>query len=85
MTSTAEGVATSPTDGYCTGMGTIQEIEDAIQRLPAEELAELRAWFADYAAAAWDRQFERDVEAGRLDALAEEALSDLREGRCTDL
>ena len=31
------------------------------------------------------RQFEEDVAAGRLDRLAEEALRDLREGRCTDL
>jgi hypothetical protein len=30
---------------------------------------------------AWDRQFETDVAAGRLDALAEEALADLRAGR----
>jgi hypothetical protein len=35
-------------------------------------------------AAAWDRQIEEDVAAGRLDALADEALDDLREGRCTD-
>jgi hypothetical protein len=66
-------------------MSTIQEIEDAIRMLPDEELAALRAWFAEFDAAAWDRQFEQDVAAGRLDALADEALTDLREGRCTDL
>ena len=33
----------------------------------------------------WDKQFEKDVQAGRLDSLASEALEDLREGRCTDL
>jgi len=66
-------------------MSTIQEIEDAIRKLPDEELATLRAWFAEFDAASWDRQFEQDVAAGRLDALADEALVDLREGRCTDL
>jgi hypothetical protein len=66
-------------------MSTIQEIEDAIRKLPDEELATLRAWFAEFDAAAWDRQFEQDVAAGRLDALVDEALTDLREGRCTDL
>ena len=66
-------------------MSTIQEIEDAIRRLPDVELAALRAWFAEFDAAAWDRQFERDVEAGRLDALADEACADAREGGCTDL
>jgi len=66
-------------------MSTVQEIEDAISKLPPEDLAVLRAWFAEFDAAAWDRQFEQDVAAGRLDELAEEALRDLREGRCTDL
>ena len=63
----------------------MKEIEDAISKLPAPELAEFREWFAEFDAAAWDRQIEDDVAAGRLDALAEEALRDLREGRCTDL
>jgi len=66
-------------------MSTIQEIEDAIRKLPDEELAALRAWFAEFDATSWDRQFEQDVAAGRLDALADEALMDLREGRCTNL
>jgi hypothetical protein len=66
-------------------MSTIQEIEDAIQKLPDADLAAFRAWFAQFDADAWDRQFEQDVAAGRLDELAEEALRDLREGRCTDL
>jgi hypothetical protein len=66
-------------------MSTVQEIEDAILKLLSQELAALRGWFAEFDAAAWDRQFEEDVAAGRLDNLAEEALRDLREGRCTDL
>lgn len=53
--------------------------------LSPQELAAFRAWFAEYDAKLWDDQFERDVAAGRLDALAAEALEDLREGRCTDL
>ena len=65
-------------------MTTLNEIETAIRQLPVEDLAALREWFAEYDAAAWDRQFERDVAEGRLDALAEEALLDLRQGRCTD-
>ncbi len=55
-------------------MSSIEEIEDAISRLPTEHLAELRAWFADFDARSWDRQIERDADEGRLDALAEEAL-----------
>jgi len=66
-------------------MGTILEIESAISKLSREELSTLRTWFKEFDAKAWDKQFEEDVKAGRLDALADEALRDLREGRCTDL
>jgi len=66
-------------------MGTASEIERAIEQLPPDELVRLRAWFAAFDAAQWDREFEEDVAAGRLDALANEALSDLHEGRCADL
>lgn len=65
-------------------MSTAHEIQDAIRRLPEAELAALRAWFAEFDATAWDRQFEDDVAAGRLDQLADEALLDLRQGRSTE-
>ncbi len=66
-------------------MSTVAEIENAVQKLSRDELARFRDWFLGFDAAAWDRQFEEDAAAGRLDALAGEALRDLREGRCTDL
>jgi hypothetical protein len=66
-------------------MSTVQEIQEAVSQLPHEDLAAFRTWFAEFDAAVWDRQFEGDVAAGRLDQFAEEALQDLREGRCTDL
>jgi hypothetical protein len=66
-------------------MSTVEEIERAVAGLPPEKLAEFRTWFAAFDAGAWDREFEEDVHAGRLDALADEAMRDLDEGRCTDL
>jgi hypothetical protein len=63
---------------------TITDIENAIRQLSPDDLVSFRNWFAEFDAQAWDAQFERDVAAGRLDALAEEALADLRSGRCTD-
>ena len=66
-------------------MSTVQEIKEAVSQLPDEDLAAFRVWFAEFDASLWDSQFETDVAAGRLDQLAEEALRDLREGRCTDL
>ncbi len=66
-------------------MSNLQAIERAVSQLSAEELANFRAWFAEFDAQIWDRQFEEDVTAGRLDDLAQRALQHLREGRCTDL
>jgi hypothetical protein len=62
----------------------VREIEDAVLRLTPAELDAFRTWFVEFDAAAWDGQMEDDVAAGRLDALADEALEDLRAGRCTD-
>jgi len=70
---------------YNERMKTITEIESAIQHLTTDELSEFRKWFSDFDAAAWDRQFEEDVNHGKLDAMADEALRDLSEGRCKDL
>jgi hypothetical protein len=66
-------------------MTRIAEIEQAVQHLAPADLAQFRQWFTEFDAAAWDRQFEQDVAAGRLDALAAEAIDDLRNGRCTEL
>ena len=66
-------------------MTTVAEISGAVRRLPKRELARFRKWFAEYDAAVWDEQLERDVAAGRLDKLADEALRDLKAGRTTAL
>jgi hypothetical protein len=59
-------------------MSTVQEIERAIERLSDEEIAEIRAWL-------WDRDIEKDAAAGRLDALAEEALQEHRSAKTRKL
>ena len=66
-------------------MTTVAEISGAVRRLPKRELARFRKWFAEYDAAVWDEQLERDVAAGRLDRLADEALRALKAGRTTAL
>jgi hypothetical protein len=66
-------------------MSNVPEIEAAVSKLSRHELSVFRDWFSAFDAVSWDRQFEADVAAGRLDALASEAIRDLREGRCTDL
>lgn len=64
---------------------TIKEIETAITKLSVEDLAELAAWFADYHVEAWDRQIERDLDAGRLDALLADVDVEYEAGKAKPL
>jgi hypothetical protein len=65
-------------------MSKVESLEKRISALSAEELAEFRQWFAEFDAAAWDSQIERDVKAGKLDELADEALRDHAAGKSTE-
>jgi len=66
-------------------MGDVEKIEQDVRALSPEELAQFRAWFLDYDWAAWDRQLERDVQAGKLDQLADRALRDHAAGKTKPL
>ena len=66
-------------------MSRVEKIENQIKELSQDELTALREWFADFDADAWDRQMEADINAGRLDSLAERALLDHGAGRSTKL
>ena len=66
-------------------MNTVQEVEKAITRLPKDDLTVLRKWFEEFEAKMWDNQFEEDVQSGKLEKLANEAISDFRAGKCKKL
>jgi cobalamin biosynthesis protein CobT len=66
-------------------MRNVQEIKRAVSQLSSADLTDFRVWFAEFDAEVWDRQFEEDVAAGRLNSLAERALQHLSAGRCSDL
>lgn len=66
-------------------MGKVEAIAHEVATLRPEELASFRAWFAAFDADAWDRQIADDAAAGRLDALAEQALASAAEGKTTAL
>jgi hypothetical protein len=57
-------------------MSTLEQIEAAILTLPSNEFNRLRQWLADVDYQRWDEQLERDINEGKLDALAEEAIAD---------
>ena len=57
-------------------MTTVKDIERGISSLPLKELAEFRAWFEEFDAQAWDKQFEEDAKSGRLDKAAQKAIEE---------
>lgn len=66
-------------------MRSVEEIEKVVARLSPQELAEFRAWFAEYDAELWDRQIEKDASEGKLDRFADEALEEHRRGETREL
>jgi len=64
---------------------TVEDIEKAIVKLTSAELARFRTWFAKYDAEQFDKKIERDARAGKLDRLAERAITDFRKGRAREL
>ena len=66
-------------------MSRINDLERQVQSLSADELASFRRWFAEFDAAAWDRQFEGDVKAGKLDAMGERARQAHASGKSSKL
>ena len=55
-------------------MVNVEQITNAILSLPPDEYRRITAWIAEREQDRWDEQLERDVAAGRLDWLADEAL-----------
>jgi len=66
-------------------MSKVETIEQEIEKLSADELATFRRWYVAFDAQSWDRQFEADVNAGKLDALADKALRDHAAGQTKPL
>ena len=66
-------------------MTKLEKIEQSVADLSDVELKRFAAWFADYQWERWDSQLEKDVKAGKLDGLADEALADLDAGRTRPL
>lgn len=79
------GLVGARRDGRVWRMGRLESLEAAVASLTEDELTAFRNWFAAFDAAAWDRKLAEDAGSGKLDKLADEALADLKAGKCTDL
>jgi hypothetical protein len=71
--------------GKSIAMTALESAEKAVEQMSPAELAAFRRWFAEYDGEIWDAQIEADAEAGKLDALAEEALAEYRAGKAKEI
>ena len=49
---------------------SLKEIQEAVSKLPPDDLHAFSRWFDEFRADAWDRQIEDDARSGRLDNAA---------------
>lgn len=66
-------------------MMKFEQLQTEIEALPEKDFLRLRRWFADKDWLRWDNQLEKDIAAGRLDFLLEEAASAKAQGTLRDL
>jgi len=60
-------------------MSSLMMIEEEIENLPEHDFIVLREWFQDLDSKKWDKQIEDDST--KLDALANAALNDFKDGK----
>jgi len=61
------------------------ELEQAVKKLPPQELQIFSDWFEQYTSDKWDEKIEKDILSGRLAKLAAKADEDFEAGRCSSL
>lgn len=66
-------------------MSNLEQIEAAILSLPSNEFEKLRLWFLDLDYERWDEQIKQDIEDGKLDAFAQEAIAEFEAGHCREI
>jgi len=56
-------------------MNRVKKLEIEVKQLSRDELSGFRDWFREFDSDDWDKQINKDIKAGRLELLAEEAVS----------
>jgi uncharacterized protein (DUF433 family) len=64
---------------------TEQQVLENYPTLNTLSLQAVRQWSFNVDYQHWDEQIERDIAEGKLDALAEEAISEFKTGQCREI
>jgi len=59
-------------------MSSLSVLEEEIENLPEKDFIVLREWFQNFDSKKWDTQIEADIKTGKLDELANSAISDFQ-------
>ena len=66
-------------------MTRVEQLEEVVDSLAAEEYRQFRDWFLERDWDIWDRQIEADSTSGKLNFLLNEAAEEKRQGRLRPL
>lgn len=66
-------------------MSALEQIEQAISKLPPEDFRQLAEWIEERRAAEWDQALEEAASSGKLDKLWDQAKKEIRAGRARPL
>lgn len=66
-------------------MKKIEKLENEVKQLNQSELVSFRKWFFEFDTVNWDEKISADIKAGKLDALADEALKSHKAGKSKEL
>lgn len=66
-------------------MSNLEQIEAAILSLPSDEFEKLKLWFLNLDYARWNEQIEQDIEDGKLEAFAQEAIAEFEAGHYREI
>ncbi|HRH59205.1 MAG TPA: hypothetical protein PL045_01480 [Chitinophagaceae bacterium] len=58
----------------------LAELENSVLQLSISEYEKFREWFLEYENERWDKKIEKDISEKKLEALANSALKDFKEG-----
>lgn len=64
---------------------SIEELQSAVAKLPAEELDRFSRWLEEFLAEQWDRRIEADILSGRLADAGRQADEEFETGLCAPL
>lgn len=62
---------------------SLEVLKQFVGRLSQEDFKDFEEWFDNFRAEMWHKQIKADVQTGKLNKLAEQALSDFRKGKFT--